>query len=237
MSSANTDLVFNTNSFLVKSPATFTGTLTSASPPSFSGVTADNTKDRILAVDSVTGSLFYRTDVVDTADLAPINVHIASQAAHGVLGQIVGTNSTQALVNKTISLTTAGGTPATLDYYEQGILPSVGFTGAFTGSVTIPYERIGRNICLSIPSFLAAKGPNGILTSVPLAIPTKLRPLADVQFAVPVQTAGAPLSTYGCLKIAAATGIITIGVNANFGDFSGGGTCGILPCALNYSFQ
>lgn len=139
---------------------------------------------------------------------------------------LVARDTTDALTNKSISLTTTGGTPATLDYYETGT-QSMTFTGPFVSgvAVTLRFVRIGSIVTLFIPAFdNTANSTNfiqgtGLLTRLtPATTNLHLCRVWD-NSTLQVDPGQVSITNGGIIQIRR-----TLGAT---GDFTNSGTCGL----------
>jgi hypothetical protein len=146
---------------------------------------------------------------------------------------LVGRDTTDSLTNKTIQFTTSGGTPSTLDYYEETTF-STTFSGPFTetASQTVQIIRIGKIVTLRIPEFskTATTGSAQIVSTT--ALESRFRPATNIR-GLNASVINNSAETLGTVGVSIA-GTITIYPGAYNTTFTGSGNAGIRGCCITY---
>lgn len=117
-----------------------------------------------------------------------------------------------------ILLPTSGGTPSSLDYYEQGTHASTFTGGTFTsGTITLNFTRVGNVVTMRWPAIQGAATANIVNNT---ALPTRLRPGTVQAFTIqgqanssitPIQVS---VGTTGILTFSPSTGgAFSLGTN------------------------
>lgn len=137
---------------------------------------------------------------------------------------------------KSISISSTGSqinSYQTAQYTFSGTGTIGGTFGGMTGTATI--TKLNNDVKISWPAIQASQG-NGLVSQVMTltpAIPSQFFPGATAASGIIIaQDNGS--TVFGRADISTA-GVITFGVNANKGNFSSTGTCGIKNCVSSYS--
>lgn len=134
-----------------------------------------------------------------------------------------------------VLLPTTGGVQTEMDYFEFYSSSSNAYTGPGASGVPQNYfiQRLNNVITLGIPGLTQAAANNVVATSTE-AIPAKFRP--DFDMNVPIHVTDNSVIVKGGIKVAAATGIMTIGVGVATA-FTATGNWGITGTTLTWVIQ
>lgn len=142
---------------------------------------------------------------------------------------------------KSMTFSTSGGIPSSLNYYEVGT-----FFVTFTGPVIVApvqtlvfFIRIGNFVLLQFPDFIVntATGGSGSINAVAGSIPAKLRNTAlprILNFALRIQNNNAIDNTPGLMQMNILDGSIVITRAFNNNAFNGAGTGGFFSMSASY---
>lgn len=108
----------------------------------------------------------------------------------------------------------SGGSPSTLDHYEESAAVSTTFTfngsGGTSSSVNFFFRRIGKIVVVEVPTILATTGTGSTtFTSGTGFVPSQFRPRASCYFPVLINQGGSTLASMGNFLITTA-GTITV---------------------------
>jgi hypothetical protein len=149
-----------------------------------------------------------------------------------ISGAISGTTITGTLG---LLLPTSGGTPTTLNYYEEAttliaLAPSIGGAYVYNGNVYL--IRIGKLVTLRIPAFTGNAQGGYMVAAAASGIPVRFRPLSNVVYAIPIMisngTSGINQSNPGQLVIVSTGEIRIYSSCSGSGIFTSGVGSGLL---------
>lgn len=130
---------------------------------------------------------------------------------------------TGSIIGGNITLTTTGGTPTALDYYEE-VEVTIPFGGAFNTPINIPIDitRIGNLVHLRFPAFPPTVADNNALILSTSSLPARFRPETDYKTYIDIQVAATP--GLGAIQFGS-DGSISVGVvaavnNTALGNFT-----------------
>lgn len=130
-----------------------------------------------------------------------------------------------------ITLVTTGGTPALLDYCENGTF-SITLSGPVTLSPAVAFSRVGKIVTLTVQS---QAGTATVATSFSgsAQIPARLRPNIPYDGFVLIEDNGIYQATPGRIRIGT-NGDISIYKSSPSMDFTGSGQCGWVEITFTY---
>lgn len=142
------------------------------------------------------------------------------------------TYSGTATFSSGVLLPTTGGTPATLNYYEEGTHSTTltGIWAAPIGPTTVTVRRVGKVVTLQFTQLSSAANTASSITFTTL-LPAKWRPTTDVNDKLYI--IDNTTQKFGLINITA-SGAVTIYTTPALANFAGSGTSGILPCVVTY---
>lgn len=167
---------------------------------------------------------------------------------------LVGRATTDTLSNKTLTsptlttatmtLTTSGGTPSTLNYYEEGSFSASFNAGAGAGgtnpTTTVNFTRVGKVVTLLFSSHnnMTAGATAAAFSTAASTVPSRLTPTNSLTFAAPITKNGSGQSSFGSMAVVS-DGSLSIQVDAvGNGTWTSGNTNnGWYSFALSYTVQ
>ncbi len=172
------------------------------------GISATGTKASIYIGTGFTGGKEYQTrDVVIYASNsialtgAPTTINNLTAPSATVTDAVVTNETVTALtgttviIGTTLNLPTSGGTPANLNYYENAVTQTFDFTGAWTGTFTLSFQRIGTVVMMGWPTMQkTAVTATTIASTGANVIPARFRPLGIARTVIEGLNAGANTS-------------------------------------------
>lgn len=133
-----------------------------------------------------------------------------------------------------VKFNTSGGTPTSLDYYEEFTLTNrlAGALGTANPSCNLVLKRIGTTVFCSIPSAGGIASATAVITAT-TNLPTRFLPVADQYIVVHVQNSS---FAFGVLLVpASGASFLTWYSSAALGNFTIAGACAIRPCMVQWS--
>lgn len=228
-----TDTATQTLTNKTLSSATITGTMSGSGGISISGSvsTAGAFSGSSIALTGTSNQVVLRSGNTTTIT-APAPASSITLTLPITTDTLVGRAVTETLSNKTLQFPTTGGTPASLDYYEE-LNTTFAFTGPFSQSMTVRLVRIGKLVMMAWQDFVNASTGAGLLTSSG-AVPSRFRPYSNFGRSGNIgQNASSNIETI-FIEVVAGTGTINIGLTVNKNNFSGTGNCGVWSGSLSW---
>jgi hypothetical protein len=193
---ATTDTLTNkTLTTPVISSISNTGTLTL---PTSSDTLVGRATTDTLTNKTMSGSSNTFTNIPNSATTA---------ASANTASAIVARDGSGNFVTSGIQLTTSGGTPTTLNYYEEGTISAnfnqgAGASGSGT-SVTIGFVRVGKKVTLTLPSnnSMTMGATSANLSTASSTVPARLAPANSYIFPAPVKVNNVTQANFGALTV------------------------------------
>ena len=122
----------------------------------------------------------------------------------------------------------------TLDDYDEYTAANTACIGALIVSVVWKLVKVGKLVTLTLPStYGAAQAASTIVYGV--AIPSKYKPSAILEFPCPVSDNGVNQASPGVVYISSSSGVITIYRTMTFSNFTNSSNCGLGDSASGFS--
>lgn len=108
------------------------------------------------------------------------------------------TSNVAKFANGGVSFATTGGTPTTLDFFEEATV-STTFTqaGGYSQTVSIIYQRLGKRVTVQIPTFSSTTTATSAISSGATDIPSRFRPGIESRQFTPYGLAGSQTTNGG----------------------------------------
>lgn len=167
----------------------------------------------------------------------------------GITSAVVGINDVQTLTNKTLTspvintaaltLATTGGTPSTLDYYEEfsGTVTLTDGAG-FSQTGTAKIIRIGRLVTAEFPTMIGSSSSTNDLSltfsNSGSNIPTRFAPTTSRAHVGSYEVFNNTAAVTGTVSISSSVITFTVGVSGGASTFTASGTKGILPNVVTW---